>query len=37
MKKQNPEAIVLVGTYRPESEAWIDDRRLYNLPLDLAC
>ena len=24
---------VLVGTYRPENEAWIRDRRLYNLPL----
>jgi hypothetical protein len=25
--------IVLVGTYRPENEAWIRERRLYNLPL----
>ena len=25
--------IVLVGTYRPANEAWIRDRRLYNLPL----
>jgi len=24
---------VLVGTYRPENEAWIRERRLYNLPL----
>ena len=24
---------VLVGTYRPENEAWIRNRRLYNLPL----
>ena len=26
-------AIVLVGTYRPENEKWIVERRLYNLPL----
>ena len=26
---------VLVGTYRPEKEAWIRGRRLYNLPLPL--
>ena len=25
--------IVLVGTYRPENESWIRERRLYNLPL----
>ena len=25
--------IVLVGTYRPENEAWIREQRLYNLPL----
>ena len=25
--------IVLVGTYRPENEAWIRERRFYNLPL----
>lgn len=24
---------ILVGTYRPENEAWIRERRLYNLPL----
>lgn len=24
---------VLVGTYRPENESWIRERRLYNLPL----
>ena len=32
MRKAPPERI-LVGTYRPENEAWIRERRLYNLPL----
>ena len=27
------ETVVLVGTYRPENEKWIAERRLYNLPL----
>ena len=34
MKKAEKESrVVLVGTYRPANEAWIRDRRLYNLPL----
>ena len=34
MKKAETKSnIVLVGTYRPENEAWIRERRLYNLPL----
>ena len=32
MKADN-HRIVLVGTYRPENETWIADKRLYNLPL----
>ena len=32
-KKKNTEKTVIVGTYRPENEAWIAERRLYNLPL----
>ena len=34
MKKAETKSnIVLVGTYRPENESWIRERRLYNLPL----
>ena len=34
MKKAETKSnIVLVGTYRQENEAWIRERRLYNLPL----
>ena len=32
-KKTNTAKTVIVGTYRPENEAWIAERRLYNLPL----
>ncbi len=31
--KPDTHRIVLVGTYRHENEAWIRERRLYNLPL----
>ena len=31
--KSDSHRIVLVGTYRHENEAWIRERRLYNLPL----
>ena len=31
--KADSHRIVLVGTYRPENETWIADKRLYNLPL----
>ena len=33
MRRSSASAAVLVGTYRPESELWIRERRLYNLPL----
>ena len=32
-KKVRKARTVIVGTYRPENEAWIAERRLYNLPL----
>ena len=32
-KAETKSSVVLVGTYRPENEAWIRERRLYNLPL----
>ena len=32
-KKRDIPKTVVVGTYRPENEAWIAERRLYNLPL----
>ena len=32
-KKNDKQEVVLVGTYRHENEAWIRERRLYNLPL----
>jgi len=31
--KKGKKEIVLVGTYRPENENWIAEKRLYNLPL----
>lgn len=32
-KKSAQSALVLVGTFRPQNEAWIRQRKLYNLPL----
>ena len=32
-KKRSISKTIIVGTYRPENEAWIAGRRLYNLPL----
>ena len=32
-KREEKQEVVLVGTYRHENEAWIRERRLYNLPL----
>ena len=32
-KKRSISKNIVVGTYRPENEAWIAERRLYNLPL----
>jgi hypothetical protein len=32
-KKRSISKTIVVGTYRPENEAWIAGRLLYNLPL----
>ena len=32
-RKRDISKNIVVGTYRPENEAWIAERRFYNLPL----